>query len=208
MTTCTQLSDRMPEVALGRARWTAGDEEHLAGCTDCRAEWAIVLAASRLGASLPVADPARTASRALERLREARARSRSRARLAMIAGLAAAAVVALAVWAGRGGRGAAPGERTVPAPAPVATTPTVPAPTAPAADTQAQHPPEPRLAQGPAARAAVEIPLPELDSLPAEVLDSMLQALDEPLAHVGAYDLPPDESGDRELERALAGLEG
>jgi hypothetical protein len=55
---------------------------------------------------------------------------------------------------------------------------------------------------------ALELPMPELDSLPAEALDSMLQALDEPLAHVGSYDLPPDESGDRELEQMLAGLEG
>jgi hypothetical protein len=53
-----------------------------------------------------------------------------------------------------------------------------------------------------------ELPLPELDSLPAAALDSILQDLDEPLAHVGAYDLPPDDSGDRELEHVLAGLEG
>jgi hypothetical protein len=56
--------------------------------------------------------------------------------------------------------------------------------------------------------AGLELPMPELDSLPAEALDSMLQALDEPLTHVGSYDVPPDESGDRELERVLAGLEG
>ena len=49
MTSCTQLSDRMPEVALGLARWTADDERHLAGCADCRSEWAIVSTASRLG---------------------------------------------------------------------------------------------------------------------------------------------------------------
>ena len=49
MTTCTHLSDRMPEVAPGRARWSAEDERHLAACEDCRAEWAIVSAASRVG---------------------------------------------------------------------------------------------------------------------------------------------------------------
>ena len=42
MTVCTYLSDRMPDVALGRARWTVEDERHLAACADCDAEWAIV----------------------------------------------------------------------------------------------------------------------------------------------------------------------
>jgi hypothetical protein len=50
--------------------------------------------------------------------------------------------------------------------------------------------------------------MPELDSLPAEALDSILRALDEPLAQVGSDDLQPDESGDRELEQVLAGMEG
>lgn len=200
MTTCTHLSDRMPEVALGRARWTADDERHLAGCEDCRAEWALVSAASRLGESLPTPDPARIADRVLARLVKARAGSRARARMAVIAGLAAAAVVALAVWAGRGGRSGTPGDRIIPAPAPIATSPAAPEDTVNSAP---RH-----LATGPAAAVPLELAVPELDSLPAEVLDSMLQALDEPLAHVGAYDLPSDESGDRELEQVLAGLEG
>jgi hypothetical protein len=50
--------------------------------------------------------------------------------------------------------------------------------------------------------------MPELDSLPAEALDSILRALDEPLAQVGADDVQPDDSGDRELEQVLAGMEG
>jgi hypothetical protein len=50
--------------------------------------------------------------------------------------------------------------------------------------------------------------MPELDSLPAEALDSILRVLDEPLAQVGSDDLQPDESGDRELEQVLAGMEG
>ena len=37
MSACTQLSDRMPEVALGRARWTPNEAAHLAACADCRA---------------------------------------------------------------------------------------------------------------------------------------------------------------------------
>lgn len=204
MTTCTQLSDRMPEVALGRARWTGEEERHLAACADCRAEWAVVAAASRLGATLPSVDPERTAASVTERIRHERIHLQVRVRqVALLAGLAAAAVLAVAVWAGRVGRATVPGGPTLPAPAPVASTP----PVVSAGDSQSPVAPEPRLAQGPMAAAALELPLPELDSLPAEALDSMLQALDEPLAHVGSYDLPPDESGDRELEQVLAGLE-
>jgi len=205
MTTCTQLSDRIPDVALGRARWTADEERHLAACADCRAEWAVVAVASRLGATLPSVDPERTAACVTERIRHERIHSQVRVRqVALLAALAAAAVLAVAVWAGRGGRATVPGGPTVPAPTPVASTP----PAAAAGDSQSPLTPEPRLAQGPKAATALELPLPELDSLPAEALDSMLQALDEPLAHMGYYDLPPDESGDRELEQVLAGLEG
>ncbi len=119
----------------------------------------------------------------------------------MLAGLAAAAAVALVVWAGRRGRDAAPIPET--APPSVASSPGTPSP-----DTPAQPPSPPDVARGASAGAPVDLPLPELDSLPAEVLDSMLRTLDDPLAHVGAYDLPPDESGDRELEQVLASLEG
>jgi hypothetical protein len=205
MTTCTHLSDRMPDVALGRARWTPDEARHLARCEDCRAEWAVVSAGSRLGSALPVADPASIAARALERIRHERARARIHARMLISVGLAAAAVLALAVWAGREERGATRGARTVPVPAPVAANPPT---AAPGIDSQVQRGPEPKVAEVPAASPGVEMPFPELDSLPAEALDSMLQAIDEPIAHVGAYDLPPDESGDRELEQVLAGLEG
>jgi hypothetical protein len=205
MTTCTQLSDRMPEVALGHARWTADEERHLGACADCRAEWAMVTAASRLGATLRPVDPERTAARITERIRHDRIHSQVRVRqLAVLGGLAAAAVLAVAVLAGRGGRGTVPRGPTLPAPAPVASTP----PRASAGDSQMPPAPAPRLAQAPPPAGALELPMPELDSLPAEALDSMLQALDEPLAHVGSYDLPPDESGDRELEQVLAGWEG
>ena len=44
----------MPDVALGRARWTADEERHLATCTECRAVWAIVSAASRMGPRIPM----------------------------------------------------------------------------------------------------------------------------------------------------------
>lgn len=205
MTTCTLLSDRMPEVALGRARWTAEDERHLAACADCRAEWAIVVAAARLGAALPSVDPERTVARATERIRHERGHAQVRPRqVAVLAGVAAAAVLALAVWAGRGSRGVVPSGATPPEPAPVATTPGP----APAPDSQVRPAPEPRLAQGPLPGPAFELPMPELDSLPAEALDSMLQTLDAPLAQVWSDDLLPDRSGDRELEQVLAGLEG
>ena len=49
MTVCEQLSDRMPAVAHGQAGWSAEEQAHLAGCADCRAEWDLVSAASRLG---------------------------------------------------------------------------------------------------------------------------------------------------------------
>lgn len=49
MTECTHLSDRMPAVARGTARWSAADEAHLGTCPDCAAEWSIVRDAARLG---------------------------------------------------------------------------------------------------------------------------------------------------------------
>lgn len=45
---CEQLSDRMPEVAAGAARWSPAEQEHLATCTACRDEWALVQATVRL----------------------------------------------------------------------------------------------------------------------------------------------------------------
>ncbi|HEY0351736.1 MAG TPA: hypothetical protein VGC48_06410, partial [Gemmatimonadales bacterium] len=108
MTPCTSLSDRMPEVALGRSRWSEEEARHLAGCADCRAEWAVVRAGQALGASLPATDPAVTAARLRERL--AAERRRTRTRIVWTTGLAAAAALALAVWPSRGKR---------PAPAPV-----------------------------------------------------------------------------------------
>jgi hypothetical protein len=105
------------------------------------------------------------------------------------------------VWGGRNGREGPTGTRPAPAtPAPVAAVP-VPEPGA------LRPPPSGVTGRAPAG-PGLELPLPELDSLPADVLDSMLQSLDEPLTRVGAYDLPADDSGDQELARALADLEG
>jgi hypothetical protein len=67
----------------------------------------------------------------------------------------------------------------------------------------------PALATAPTGAPRAELPLPELDDLPAEALDSMLQALDDPAARADAYELPAlADPGDRELERVLTGLEG
>jgi hypothetical protein len=212
MTTCTQLSDRMPDVAHGMSRWTETEERHFAECADCRAEWELVTAASRLGSALRrPADPALLSTVLLERLARERQRTRLRLRLWTAGGLAAAAAVILAVWTeariGSGpdnaGGGAAPR---------VATVPVAPArPEAPVArgDTTPPVTRAPALATAPTSGPRTELPLPELDDLPAEALDSMLQALDEPGARADAYELPAlADPGDRELERVLTGLEG
>lgn len=205
MNPCTQLSDRMPDVALGRARWTPEDERHLAGCDDCRAEWTLVSTASRLGARLPAIDPERVAAGAMERIRRERVHAGARTRrIAVLGGLAAAAAVALAVWGNRGDRATAPGGWSLPSHAPIAASPSESVPDSPVQSPRRS----PSVAQVPATAATVDLPMPELDSLPAEALDSILRTLDEPLAQVGADDMQPDESGDRELERALAGTEG
>ena len=52
MTQCTQLSDRMPAVARGTARWSAVDEAHLTQCGDCAFEWALVRRTAGLGDSV------------------------------------------------------------------------------------------------------------------------------------------------------------
>jgi hypothetical protein len=208
MTTCTQLSDRMPDVAHGTSRWTETEEHHLAACADCRAEWELVTTASRLGAALRLpADPALVSAVLLERLARERRRTRLRARLWTAAGLAAVAAVILVVWTET---------RILPDPgdtAPrVATAPVAPARPEDAGPPGDSAPPATRapvLATAPTATPRVELPLPELDDLPAEALDSMLQALDAPGARADAYELPPlADPGDRELERVLTGLEG
>lgn len=200
MTTCTELSDRMPDVALGRSRWTVEEERHLEACADCRAEWTIVATARRLGSTLQATpDPAVTTARLLQRLARERATSRARGRVWAAAGLAAAAAVALAVWTGRGaGIGRLPESERPGAPAPVSTGPVPSAPGGEALEVATQ-PPSGSLA---------EFPMPELDSLPAEALDSLLRVLEQPLANADADDTPLGDAGDEELERALAGLEG
>ena len=109
MTMCEQLSERMAAVAHGAAAWTAEEQAHLAGCADCRAEWDLVAAASRLGLDVAAGlDAHHVAERVLGRLRAERGR-RGRRIGWTVGGLAAAAAVLIAVWPGRpGGRVTAP----------------------------------------------------------------------------------------------------
>jgi hypothetical protein len=195
MTDCTRLSERMPAVALGRERWTEDEERHLALCEDCRAEWVVVSVGSRLGLALSPAEPGHTAAAALARLERERRRARVRARAAALGGLAAAAAVTLVLWGGKSvpmTRDSVPGR-------PVG--PVAGAPTPPLGSAWERH-------ASAATAAVLDLPLPELDSLPAEALDSMLKSLDEPLAQVAPDDGPVDDSGDQELARVLDSLEG
>ncbi len=214
--TCTELSDRMPDVAHGRSDWSEAEAAHLAGCAECRAEWQLVTTASRLGDGLPSpAEPSVALTLVLHRLVRERDLTCRRMRLWSAAGLAAAAAVLLAVWTGGLGRGShrgvgrdtptvavlpvAPGERTRPVPGPAGDS------TAPGDSGTSGAPALATASTG----GRAELPLPELDDLPAEVLDSMLEVLDEPAARAEAYELPDlGDSGDIELERALTGLEG
>lgn len=49
MNPVSHLSERMPLVASGAARWSPADAQHLDNCDECRAEWTLVQAAARLG---------------------------------------------------------------------------------------------------------------------------------------------------------------
>jgi len=98
MTQCERLSDRMPDVALGRTAWTVEEQAHLDACDDCGTEWALVQRAAHLGESLPRArDPAALTAAVLGRVAGERAAARTRRRTWLAAGLAAAAVAVIAV---------------------------------------------------------------------------------------------------------------
>jgi hypothetical protein len=101
-TDCERLSDRMPEVAMQRAAWTAQESAHLASCADCRGEWKLILAAKRLEARAPALDAAGIAAAVQRRLATERATSR-RGRWIWAAGSAAAAAAALALALTSGG---------------------------------------------------------------------------------------------------------
>lgn len=100
MSDCVRLSDRMPAVAQGRTEWTPTELSHLSGCPDCRGEWHLVRAASRLGEGLfPRLDSEEMSRSLLQRLEGARV-ARARRRLWSLGGLAAAAGLAAVLWSG------------------------------------------------------------------------------------------------------------
>lgn len=49
MITCDALTDRMPDVAHGRATWTDDEARHIAACDECAATWKLVSAGTKLG---------------------------------------------------------------------------------------------------------------------------------------------------------------
>ncbi len=193
MTRCERISDRMPSVALGRSDWSADDRSHLDDCADCRAEWELVVATARLGASLrPLPGPEIMTAKVLGRLAGERAAGRTRRRTWLAVGLAAAAVAIIVVRIPRT-PSVTPGPGQ-PGPPPVATRPTVPAPTA---------------APPPVATARQVVPLPELDDLPDAELESILGSLDESSGMSPSLDGADfDHLDDHELERVLGAWEG
>ena len=101
MSSCTWLSDRMPQVALDRAEWTTDEIQHLSTCHSCQQEWALLRAAIRLGDRAVVEVDAPSLSRALQQ-RLVRSSVRQRQRRAWgFAGMAAAAALAGLLWSGR-----------------------------------------------------------------------------------------------------------
>jgi hypothetical protein len=171
MNDCERLSDRMPDVAMQRAAWTADEAAHLASCADCRAEWDLVQAARRLEASAPTVDPAAIAAAVQRRLAtDRRANRRTRWFWAAGAGAAAAATIALAVSREPAAR---------PEQAPVAALETDPL-----------------------------VPLPELEGLETAQLDTLLRALDGPVAGAPARDSASVDDADADLDQLLATWEG
>jgi hypothetical protein len=99
MSDCTRLSDRMPAVALGRSTWTAEESTHLASCSSCQEELALLRIVGHLGRDVGSdLNPAVVASAVLQRMarnEETILRKRSWA----FAALASAAAVAAVIWA-------------------------------------------------------------------------------------------------------------
>lgn len=102
MTSCEQLSDRMPEVARGQTTWSAADLLHLDACPACRKEWELVRLAAGLGreweGKLDTAAIGRSVGERLRRESGRDRRSRQRSWVGVVA-LAAAASLALVLWA-------------------------------------------------------------------------------------------------------------
>ncbi len=98
MTTCEQLSDRMPAVARGQSAWTPGERMHLEACPGCRREWELVRLTAGLGREWETRiDGARMARAVSARLAREGRRHQHRRRWTWsgVAALAAAAALAL-----------------------------------------------------------------------------------------------------------------
>ena len=91
MSSCHDLNDWMPAVARGEAAWSPAEAAHLAGCAECRDEYAVVRAGASAGAGA-VLDVDRLTAGVLERLRTEPMKPPARA-WRWVAGLAAAAVL-------------------------------------------------------------------------------------------------------------------
>lgn len=116
MSDCGRLSDRMPEVALGRSRWTVEEASHLGGCRSCRDEWDLIRLSGQLGRDVGAElDPTAITKAVLHRLARSGEEARLRRRAWGFAALASAAALAAMVWAGR----------TATIPSPSATAPVV-----------------------------------------------------------------------------------
>jgi anti-sigma factor RsiW len=89
----------MAEVLNQHGEWTAEERAHLAQCTDCAAEVALMSKARAIGHGLPPLDLERVAARVGARLADRSTVSAGTARFRRwsLIGLATAAVVALAV---------------------------------------------------------------------------------------------------------------
>ena len=99
MTDCERLSDRMPEVALGRVAWSAEETAHLAACAECRAEWELVHRARRLEARAPSVEVEVIAAAVQDRLAREPVGQRKRW-LWRVGSAAAAAAIVIAVTRG------------------------------------------------------------------------------------------------------------
>jgi hypothetical protein len=102
-TECERLSDRMPDVARGRAVWGRTDADHLDCCSGCEEEWNLVRLAATHGVAMGRrVDAGEVSSRVLQRLRESPAHAQpaaARWRRALWP-IAIAAAVSLVVWGG------------------------------------------------------------------------------------------------------------
>jgi hypothetical protein len=101
MTVCLRLSERIPEVAVGRSEWTRNEREHLAGCPSCRREWELVqLTRSLSHEQLPRFDTQAMTRTLQERLQRSRRQRRARRVVWGLGGLGLAASLTAVLWIG------------------------------------------------------------------------------------------------------------